>query len=106
MTTPRIMDTPTLAGKIANAAYAAGRVVKAAVKGQQITVSDEEVERRLSICRACEFFTGTNCSLCGCVARFKAKLKTESCPIGKGGFLSNWLYIVTMEVKAEEVAGI
>lgn len=50
-------------------------------------ISDEEFDRRLSICRSCEFWKeGGNlylgkCEKCGCT-KFKLKLATESCPIG------------------------
>lgn len=47
------------------------------------SVADKEAyEARKEICTACEFFTGTRCSKCGC---FTAKLwlKTEKCLLGK-----------------------
>jgi len=66
-----------------NAAGAAGRVMRAAVNHHAVKVSDEEQARRLSICKGCEWFTGSRCTKCGCVMRWKTKLATESCPIGK-----------------------
>jgi len=42
-----------------------------------------EQERRLAICQACANFRDGTCTLCGCVARFKKKLASEHCPIGK-----------------------
>lgn len=68
---------------ISNAAGAAGRVIKAKASGQKVTVSDNERDRRMAICYICEFFTGTSCEKCGCVARWKTKLATEKCPMGK-----------------------
>lgn len=36
------------------------------VVGESVRVSDEEVERRLSICAKCEYRSGLRCSICGC----------------------------------------
>jgi hypothetical protein len=74
---------PTIFKKASNAAGAATRVIKSKAQGQQVTVPDEERDRRMAICQVCEFFTGTTCLKCGCVARWKAKLATEKCPVGK-----------------------
>ncbi len=73
----------TLSRKAGNLARAGGRVFKAAVKREEIVVSTEEKERRLAICQSCNFFDGRSCEKCGCVARWKTKLATESCPIQK-----------------------
>jgi hypothetical protein len=69
---------------------AGGRVIKAAVNREPITVVDEEKERRLSICRGCEFFKLSTlnshlstCLKCGCALNLKTRLETEHCPIGK-----------------------
>lgn len=69
--------------KVKNAAQAAGRVVKSILGNKPIMVSDEEQERRMAICAMCEFYIGSTCKKCGCHIRFKAKLQTEHCPIGK-----------------------
>lgn len=48
--------------------------------------SNEEYERRLSICRNCPHITGTKapvCNLCGCLLKMKARLLDFGCPIGK-----------------------
>ncbi len=75
---------PTLSKNVSNIARAAGRVVKAIVTHKSIRVSDEEKERRLSICRDCEFYTANGrCEKCGCFIRFKTRLETEHCPIEK-----------------------
>jgi hypothetical protein len=70
---------------VANAAGAAFRLGKAAVLGHQIVSSKEEIDRRLSICRACEFFqpSGMRCLKCGCFLNLKTRLETEHCPIAK-----------------------
>ena len=45
----------------------------------------EEYNKRLDICKSCEFYfkpTGT-CKKCGCFMRLKAKISSLSCPINK-----------------------
>ncbi len=71
---------PTISG---NALGAAARVATAAVTGQRVTVSDEERDRRLAICYGCDLYVNKRCVKCGCVARWKARLATEHCPISK-----------------------
>lgn len=73
----------TNARKIKNVTRAGVRVVSSILGGKPVLVSDEEKKRRMAICTACEFFTGTTCRKCGCHIRFKAKLQTEHCPICK-----------------------
>lgn len=69
--------------KARNAALAAARIAKSVARREPVIVSDQEHDRRFAICQACEHFTGTSCRLCGCIAKFKTKLATEKCPIGK-----------------------
>jgi hypothetical protein len=47
--------------------------------------SEEEFERRLSICRECPFFIKRTqqCKKCGCFMNLKVKLERSSCPIKK-----------------------
>jgi len=99
------MNSPTLIQKASNVAVALTRAVKAVATGQEVIVSDEEVQRRLLICATCEFFTGATCRLCGCLIKFKTKLTTERCPVGKWGKTKkDMLYNVTIEVEADDVA--
>ena len=58
---------------------------KAAATGQKVVASKEEIERRLSICKACEFFEASpmKCRKCGCFLNLKTRLETEHCPIAK-----------------------
>ena len=82
--------TVTKKQKVANAAKAAVRIVKQAAQGGPIFVEEQEKQRRLAICRGCEYWNeGGNVGLgeckhpgCGCT-RFKQGLATESCPIDK-----------------------
>ena len=45
----------------------------------------DEVERRLSICRECPYFVQRTerCRKCGCFMKLKTKLERAHCPIGK-----------------------
>lgn len=47
--------------------------------------SDEEQEKRMSICEACPRFVKltTQCLECGCVMKLKTKLAQATCPLGK-----------------------
>lgn len=76
-------DSIGLMRKAVNLSGAAKRVAAALASRNQIRINSVEQEHRLAICKACEFFTGITCLKCGCVARFKTKLATEKCPIGK-----------------------
>lgn len=66
-----------------NAVGALGRVASAAIHGQAITVSQEEQERRLAICvsNVCGQYADGKCKVCGCVAKWKAKIASEKCPL-------------------------
>jgi hypothetical protein len=66
-------------------------VAKDMVQGRPVTVEPEELDRRMAICAGtdiepkCEFFARESgrCSKCGCFAKFKNRLNTSSCPIGR-----------------------
>lgn len=46
-------------------------------------VSQEEQNKRLEICKTCEYFKNNRCDLCGCYMNLKSKLETSHCPINK-----------------------
>lgn len=73
----------TLGQKAANLTGAGLRMAQAFVRSDRVFNTQEEVNRRIEICRTCEFYTGVTCKKCGCVVNFKAALATEHCPIGK-----------------------
>ena len=53
---------------------------------KNIIIHDEDiVNKRLDICKSCEFlFKPTNtCKKCGCFMNAKTKIATQRCPIGK-----------------------
>jgi hypothetical protein len=55
------------------------------VGGEGERSSEEESQKRLSICQECPRFVKatTQCLECGCIMKLKTKLKQASCPIGK-----------------------
>jgi uncharacterized paraquat-inducible protein A len=48
-------------------------------------VSDEVYNKRMDICKSCEFFfkPTSQCKKCGCLMHLKSKLPHATCPIGK-----------------------
>lgn len=60
-----------------------------ALEKKGLGCSVEQIEKRFSICKTCDFFQDNSCSKCGCrIVRnreFKNKLlwKNEQCPINK-----------------------
>lgn len=79
--TNHLPDMMTLAK---NAATAAMQEVKAVAAGQP-AVEEAEVTRRLTLCHRCELFLRPQqrCSQCGCYMKFKSRLRSQSCPVGK-----------------------
>lgn len=55
------------------------------LKGEELTVSEEECCKRLEVCSSCPYFIkeGNRCNECGCFMKLKANLKSSKCPIGK-----------------------
>lgn len=51
--------------------------------------SEEEIDRRHSICFSCEFFSNNSCTKCGCllgrdkIYMNKLAVKSQSCPLDK-----------------------
>ena len=56
-----------------------------AVTNGVILASQEEMEKRFSMCLACEFLIAehSRCLKCGCFMNMKTRLKVSKCPIGK-----------------------
>lgn len=55
-----------------------------AVVNNQPRLPDSQAEERMKICRQCKFFSEQGqCSKCRCFMKFKTKLRTGGCPIGK-----------------------
>lgn len=74
---------PTLLSKAASATKALAKHVADGLR----TTTDEERDRRLEICRACDQFDAATvtCRQCGCNLKLKTRLRTGECPQGKWG---------------------
>lgn len=71
------------APNLKNAAKAACRVIRAAVKGDAILLDEGTVKERLAACRKCPFYSKGQCLVCTCFVALKAELSTEKCPKGR-----------------------
>jgi hypothetical protein len=76
---------PPLAARLRTATGAAVHAAAAFVAGQPVLVDAAEFDRRLAICRGCEYYfrRDDRCSVCGCVARWKTRLAQEHCPLSE-----------------------
>jgi hypothetical protein len=59
--------------------------IKSISSGNPLSVSNETLNHRKSICNSCEFFDkgSERCVKCGCDMAIKTYLKASTCPIGK-----------------------
>lgn len=85
---------PSIVQMAKNAAQAGIDEAKAIAK-QEPPATQEEIDRRMEICRTCEFYTPNipelsedkkkqnRCVKCGCFMNFKTKLRSAHCPVGK-----------------------
>jgi len=76
---------PPFTQMVQNVGESIVRNIKSVATGNPLNVSDEEKNRRLSICNSCEFYIKDQerCSKCGCYMAVKTYLKAENCPVGK-----------------------
>jgi hypothetical protein len=81
-------EYPAITTQLANAGKAIARVAGAVVRGAPVFVSQAEQDRRLEICRACDWWdpSQSRCKGCGCRGSWKSALVTESgnCPHSSG----------------------
>lgn len=66
------------------AAKAAASEAAARFRGEP-ALNEKEISRRFVICTGCENFRASDnrCSLCGCFAAYKTRLRSQNCPAGK-----------------------
>lgn len=59
--------------------------VKSVAQGNPLSVPNDVINNRKSICGSCEFFDKgrERCTKCGCNMAVKTYLKASTCPIGK-----------------------
>ena len=75
---------PPVPEMAANLARAAADEVKAIFSGAT-AVPNDSIAARMETCRACEHFIHdqSRCSLCGCFAALKTRMRSQHCPVGK-----------------------
>jgi ribosomal protein L32 len=75
---------PALPNMVSMAKNVAQAVSSAAKRGA-VLVDDEEKEKRLKVCRQCEFYRTSDkrCAVCGCYTELKTTLASWHCPIGR-----------------------
>lgn len=76
-------DKPSFITMLTNFAKAATGHIKAGLP----QTSDEEKERRASICESCDQLNKEEyrCNVCGCMLHYKISWATQECPLGKWG---------------------
>ncbi len=76
---------PSIGRMAMNAAQSVVRNAASVAQGNALQIEPAEANRRLSICRGCEFFNAgaQRCQKCGCFLSVKTYLKAEKCPVGK-----------------------
>jgi len=88
MMMPASEDQPhSLPGVLTMAKTAAAAVAneaKAIAAGKD-GLDEKEIARRLALCHRCELFIPAQmrCSRCGCYMQFKARMRSQHCPVGK-----------------------
>ena len=78
-------DFPSYKDMLSNLGGSVVRNLKGALRGEQLTLSKTERDKRLDICKGCEHYhvSKDRCGLCGCKMAVKTHMKLESCPAGK-----------------------
>ena len=81
---PVIHESMPIAHQVRNFMDTARQVVRQAVQGQDVLVSQEKFDSRMAVCRACEFVSQdhSKCQACGCYLGFKLKFEASRCPKG------------------------
>lgn len=74
--TTAVSNPPTLVERLQNLNKTGEEWV---AKGNPVP-NEEEVQRRLTICKACPLFSNGTCTLCTCNMNYKARLATAHCP--------------------------
>jgi len=76
---------PSIGAITSNIAQSVVRNVQSVAAGNALRLDADDANRRLDICKGCEFFNSAQqrCGKCGCFMAVKTYLKAEKCPIGK-----------------------
>jgi hypothetical protein len=76
---------PSIGQQMKNVGNSIVKTVQSVAAGNPLNISDIEKDKRLSVCKTCEWYNVSQerCSKCGCFLKVKTYLKAERCPIGK-----------------------
>lgn len=76
---------PSLPAMAGNLTKSIANNVKSVMSGNSLKTTTEDANRRLNICKGCEFFNSQQerCGKCGCFMAVKTYMKAERCPVGK-----------------------
>jgi uncharacterized paraquat-inducible protein A len=76
---------PTVTQMAKNIVETTVATVKTVANGNSPTVSEEDANKRKSICNGCEAFNKEQerCTKCGCHMAVKTYLRAATCPLGK-----------------------
>lgn len=74
---------PSVAEMGKNLLNTAANVVKGVAAGESLSVTDEQANKRLEICKSCEYYVGERCTQCGCYMSVKTHIRAANCPVGK-----------------------
>ena len=79
------LHMPSTGQMIRNVGGSIVRTVQSVAHGNALNISEADKEKRLSICKSCEFFDAAQerCAKCGCYLKIKTYLKAEKCPINR-----------------------
>jgi len=79
------LSGPSLLAMASNLASTALSAARHAAHTGAVMVTEEEANKRISICEGCEFLDKSvyRCLKCGCMMRFKTKVLVAKCPVGK-----------------------
>ena len=71
----------TMANELGKSIVAVGKDL---INNKNVFAIEEIINKRLNICKSCEFFNNENnrCSICGCYMTAKTKLNSSNCPKG------------------------
>lgn len=78
-------DSMPIAHQVKNFMDTARQVVREAVQGRDVIVSQEKFDSRMTVCRGCEFISPdhSKCQACGCHLGLKLKFQASTCPKGR-----------------------
>lgn len=78
-------EYPSLVEQGKNLASFSFELVKRALQGESLLVSEDVKNQRMEICKQCEKYDSNEirCTECGCMLEYKTGFALDSCPLGK-----------------------